>query len=375
MSVPNTYTFGLQDVTTELYNDIAPGRNLSSCFSDAIGIFDANYVGNKDNLYNFRDYNNNFANISSGWITAYDVASSLYDITVNYTVSGYAYTIGICYGTTPHPTIANNRAIISSGTSPVSVHYQTGGTGGGPYYANTKFLSNGTYYFRAYITVHGATCYSNEFSQSVNMNGTVVDYDGNSYKTICIANMWIMAQNLATTHFADGTPLTFANDTATWETGLDCYCYPYANVSYVPISGLFYNADAALGYKYGDVNHPYTLVSGWHVPSMAECSALIGNLGGSSIAGGLLKMFTGETNDSNAWQAPNTGGSDFYGFRAAGYGMRNNNGAFGGLNTQTNFWTSEPGPVESLQLTYNSAAATIVGTTLGAGLAIRLFKN
>lgn len=63
MSVPNTTTFGLTDVTVEIYGDIAAGRNLRQCFIDATGVFDPNYVGSKDNLLNFRNYSKSTMNI------------------------------------------------------------------------------------------------------------------------------------------------------------------------------------------------------------------------------------------------------------------------------------------------------------------------
>lgn len=63
MSVPNTSTFGLTDVTVEIYGDIAAGRNLRQCFVDATGVFDSNYVGSKDNLLNFRNYSKSTMNI------------------------------------------------------------------------------------------------------------------------------------------------------------------------------------------------------------------------------------------------------------------------------------------------------------------------
>jgi hypothetical protein len=59
MAVPNTTTFNLQDVTTEVYFDTNAGRNLSDCFTDAlVGRFDPAYSGAKNNLLNFRNYNN-----------------------------------------------------------------------------------------------------------------------------------------------------------------------------------------------------------------------------------------------------------------------------------------------------------------------------
>lgn len=58
MSVPNTNTFTLQDVATEIYGDTNySGKNLVQCFASATGTFDPNYVGSKNGLINFRNYN------------------------------------------------------------------------------------------------------------------------------------------------------------------------------------------------------------------------------------------------------------------------------------------------------------------------------
>lgn len=54
--VPNTSTFTLQDVCVAIYGSSSSGKNLSQCFTDATGTFDSNYVGSKNSLYNFRNY-------------------------------------------------------------------------------------------------------------------------------------------------------------------------------------------------------------------------------------------------------------------------------------------------------------------------------
>jgi len=59
MSVPNTITFSLQDVTKEVFGSTVVTGDLQSCFTNATGIFDSNYVGNKNSLLNFRNYNRN----------------------------------------------------------------------------------------------------------------------------------------------------------------------------------------------------------------------------------------------------------------------------------------------------------------------------
>lgn len=59
MAVPDNTTFNMMDVTTTIYDDSNPGRNLSDCFIDAQSSwFNPLYSGTKDQLLNFRDYKN-----------------------------------------------------------------------------------------------------------------------------------------------------------------------------------------------------------------------------------------------------------------------------------------------------------------------------
>jgi hypothetical protein len=57
MPVPNTNTFSLIDVKNEIENNGGfPTNNLMGAFANATGTFDPNYVGIKDKLSNFRNY-------------------------------------------------------------------------------------------------------------------------------------------------------------------------------------------------------------------------------------------------------------------------------------------------------------------------------
>jgi hypothetical protein len=54
MAVPNTNTFSLKDVVNEFTGSV---DDLVHCFSSASNSgFNSTYEGNKDSLYNFRDY-------------------------------------------------------------------------------------------------------------------------------------------------------------------------------------------------------------------------------------------------------------------------------------------------------------------------------
>ena len=77
MAVPNTNTFSLQDVTTEIYGDTNSGRNLADCFANAnANGFDPNYEEDKDSLSNFRNYS------SGGLLTVQSAASGFPPISV-----------------------------------------------------------------------------------------------------------------------------------------------------------------------------------------------------------------------------------------------------------------------------------------------------
>jgi len=62
---------------------------------------------------------------------------------------------------------------------------------------------------------------------------------------------------------------------------------------------------------------------------------LVDYLGGSTVAGGLLKE-TGFT----TWFAPNTGATNESGFSALGAGHRFHYGHFGDINSYAEFWSS-----------------------------------
>ncbi|UCH10809.1 MAG: hypothetical protein JSU61_02665 [Fidelibacterota bacterium] len=128
-------------------------------------------------------------------------------------------------------------------------------------------------------------------------SGTVTDYEGYSYRTIKIGDQWWMAENLKTTHTADGSDLTGV--------------FVYNNSSsYADEYGRLYTWEAALSACPG----------GWHLPSDEEWGILENYLG--SDAGTKLKV----------------GGSTGFNAKMAGY--RDEAGGFDLLGVWTMFWSS-----------------------------------
>jgi hypothetical protein len=83
MSIPNTNTFSLNDVRVEV--GLAANTNLIACFAAANNsFFDPAYVGTKDRLSNFRNYNGaaNTLSVSPGTFTR---TSAAFNVNANIT--------------------------------------------------------------------------------------------------------------------------------------------------------------------------------------------------------------------------------------------------------------------------------------------------
>lgn len=99
--------------------------------------------------------------------------------------------------------------------------------------------------------------------------GTVIDIDGNEYKTIKIGNQWWMAENLKVKTFSDGTLLYEQPNEADWINANQAYCIYEANDD---APGLLYN--------YAAVNSANKLApQGWHIPTDEEWKTLEIHLG------------------------------------------------------------------------------------------------
>jgi uncharacterized protein (TIGR02145 family) len=80
---------------------------------------------------------------------------------------------------------------------------------------------------------------------------------------------------------------------------------------------------------------------GWHVPTDEEWQELVDYLGGSDVAGGILKA-TGTIEDGDGlWYSPNEGATNASGFSALPGGYRSRyDGTFNGIGDSANFWSS-----------------------------------
>ena len=174
---------------------------------------------------------------------------------------------GVCWSTSPHPTVSDSHT--------------TDGVGTGRFSSIITGLTPGTtYYVRAYATNNVGTGYGEEHTFTTypadSCGGiTVTDYDGNIYHTIPIGQQCWLRENLRTTHFADGTAIALGIGSSSTIP----YRYsPRGQDSEVPTYGYLYNWVAAMHGAPSSVSNPSGVQgvcpSGWHLPSDAEWGQL-----------------------------------------------------------------------------------------------------
>ena len=108
--------------------------------------------------------------------------------------------------------------------------------------------------------------------------GTVTDYDGNTYSTVKIGYQCWMAQNLRTTHYANGTSIPQGNkDSWRNESASVYYAYTSSRIS-LEEQGYYYSWPAAMRGAASSNRNPSGIQgvcpSGWHLPSKQECEQL-----------------------------------------------------------------------------------------------------
>jgi len=167
------------------------------------------------------------------------------------------------------------------------------------------------YLYYYYTGASGNRIFWEEFTP-VPEYGSITDSDGNTYKTVTIGTQTWMAENLKTTKYNDNTDIQLVEDASSWG-GLTTPSYCWYNNDEASIKSVY----GAL-YNWYTVNTGKLCPTGWHVPTVAEWSALTDYLGDYTVAGGKLKE-AGFTH----WSSPNKSATNETGFTALPGGSRN----------------------------------------------------
>ena len=233
---------------------------------------------------------------------------------------------GVCWSTTANPTISNNKSVDGTGTS--------------TFVSSITCLNiNTSYYVRAYATNSSGTAYGAQvtFNSKPYDALTAIDADGNLYHSITIGSQTWMVENLKTTKYRNGDPITNITDNTSWVyTYSGAYCWYNNDITNKEIYGAMYN-----GYTMQDTRN--IAPAGWHVPYLDEWTVLSTYLGGDVLSGAKMKE-SGFTH----WITPNTDATNSSGFTALPAGARNKDtGAFTNLGLNCFFWNKNPGDVYS----------------------------
>jgi uncharacterized protein (TIGR02145 family) len=257
--------------------------------------------------------------------------SQISDITTNSAVSGGEVSYegasavtarGVCWSTSPNPSLADSYSVDGSGT--------------GSFVSNITWLSPSMiYYARAYATNISGTSYGNEesFKTELYTQGSGVnDFDNNEYNSVILGNQEWMSENLKVTHYLNGDNIPNITDNAWNSLTSGAYCW--------------YNNDEATNKNaYGALYNWYTIVddrnlcpSGWHIPNLEDWTTLTNFLGGADTAGGKMKSTSTAPDPHPRWDSPNVGATNESGFSGVPGGYRLQNGIFEEIGRSGYWW-------------------------------------
>ena len=192
----------------------------------------------------------------------------------------------------------------------------------------------------------------------------IKDKDGNIYTEVTIGAQTWLKENMKTTTYQDGTPITNMTSDAAWASAVSGgYCWYNNSESNKNTYGALYNFYVA--------NSGKICPEGWHVPSTSDWHELINNCGKEATAGIQLKE-AGTTHWVEA------GGTNASGFTALPGGQRTDDGTFYSLHDLASFWTViqiSANDAEKVFMEAVSNSASVSSTPIKSGLSIRCIKN
>ena len=218
----------------------------------------------------------------------------------------------------------------------------------------------------------------------------MTDVDGNEYNTVQIGDQCWMKENLRTTKYADGTPISNGGSNNSETTP---YYYDYATSS-IPLEerGYLYNWPAVMNGTSSSDAVPSGVQgicpTGWHVPSDAEWTQLTGYVSGQNqYVCGSDNTNIGKALAANSWWNSSTiecaignnlSGSNATGFSAVPAGIYNGT-TFYFSRYYVYFWSSTEKDVTInaylRQLYCNSAEVRRTSINENYGLSVRCLRD
>ncbi len=188
--------------------------------------------------------------------------------------------------------------------------------------------------------------------------------DNQVYPTVLIGNQCWMARNLNI-----GNMISASTNQANNQI-IEKYCNSNQITNCSVYGGLYQWAEM-MGYS-TTPGIQGICPEGFHLPTIEEFTQLTDYLGGTSVAGGKMKV-TGLAH----WNSPNTGATNSSGFSGLGGGL-SNNGSFNYLKEYGYFWSSTQYSASTVQRTallYNTETFIQVLSAKSYGMSVRCVLN
>jgi uncharacterized protein (TIGR02145 family) len=232
----------------------------------------------------------------------------------------------------------------------------------------------------AFLAIHFTACNEKVTDPVVPETDSIIDIDGNIYKTVKIGNQWWMAENLKVKRYSNGDSIAFVannNPDSVWANlNAGAYCY------FKEKFGVLYN--------FYTISDPRGIApSGWHVPTDEEWKEMEMQLGMSqedankinwrgTVEGNKLKKFGGETTEwLDSYDKYAIYGTNESGFAAIGSACRMFNGLWGDQTHNAFWWSSSLNGSEAWYrgLDYNKANVYRYYGPKTYGFSIRCVKD
>jgi len=228
------------------------------------------------------------------------------------------------------------------------------GNGEGEFVATAIGLTpDQTYFYKAYAVNKIGTRYGKEYSFKTKAGGTpppppppppptadtVVDVDGNKYKTVTIGGQIWMQQNLRVARYRNGDPIPNVTVNAQWATlTTGAFCWENNDPSRDIPYGKLYNFYA--------VEDPRGICPvGWRVGTDDDWKILETTAGmiasDLNVDGmrGVAENVGGKLKATTLWDSPNTGATDEFGFSGLPGGYRSSDGLIFTRQNAGTWWT------------------------------------
>lgn len=239
----------------------------------------------------------------------------------------------------------------------------------GLFYVVVNNFSPGTkYYVKAFANNKSGNALGSEISFTT--PSTIQDNNNHIVNVVSIGSQTWMDENLRTTNYQNGDPVSTTTPSTLDITGENTPAY-YWYAGNLSDSSLVYGN---LYTWYAATDARNVCPAGWHVPTDAEWTTLETTLGSYLIAGSLMKDIGNEH-----WISPyNKDGNNMSCFTALPAGYRSAAGSFGLIRNEAHFWSateSESTKGWERLLTASSYSTTRQGALKNSGLSVRCIKD